>query len=299
MSDNYKEFVDKIRERLTAIKSDERCQGYIEQNDALKSLIDVLTLHLITPTKEQKEEPKHIPWENKIEVGTYFQIIDPTVKTFGEVKEFTNLDIEDDDTYLVFSDGTRCNSKLILPYNVHFDSTGELRGYHMTELASKEEKWITAILPGAQKVTPMDYFSSPDMMWLHDGKIEIEIPTPENNTRVILIPPSDRCRSYAGIYSRHKDGKFNDLFYKAQQSNVIIYPSIGVKRFKNILREYMKWPYIVDYEIPEEKVEEENPTTEETAEQPETESTTDAGSEGSTSWTHKVSGFFKQLFNKK
>ena len=299
MSDNYKDFVENIRERLTAIKSDERCQDYIEQNDALKSLIDVLTLHLITPTKEQKEEPKHIPWENKIEVGTYFQIIDPTVKTFGEVKEFTNLDIEDDDTYLVFSDGTRCNSKLVLPYDVHFDSTGELRGYHMAELASKEEKWITAILPGAQKVTPMDYFSSPETMWWQDGKIEMEIPTPENNTRVILIPPPDRCRTYAGIYSRHKDGKFNDLFYKAQQSNTIIYPSIDVKRFKNILREYMKWPYIVDYEIPEEKVEEENPTTEKTAEQPETESTTDAGSEGSTSWTHKVSGFFKQLFNKK
>ena len=186
----------------------------------------------------------------------------------------------------------------------------------MAELASKEEKWITAILPGARKVTPMDYFSSPDMMWLHDGKIEIEIPTPENNTRVILIPPPDRCRSYAGIYSRHKDGKFNDLFYKAQQSNTIIYPSIDVKRFKNILREYMKWPYIVDYEIPEEiekihisgyqeekkseeKVEEETPKTEETADQPDTESTTDAGSKGSTSWTHKVSGFFKQLFNKK
>ena len=315
MSDNYKEFVDKIRERLTAIKSDERCQGYIEQNDALKSLIDVLTLHLITPTEEQKEEPKHIPWENKIEVGTYFQIIDPTVKTFGEVKEFTNLDIEDDDTYLVFSDGTRCNSKLVLPYDVHFDSTEELRGYHMAELASKEEKWITAILPGAQKVTPMDYFSSPDMMWLYDGKIEMEIPTPEN-TRVILIPPPDRCRNYAGIYSRHKDGKFNDLFYKAQQSNVIIYPSISVKRFKNILREYQKWPYIVEYEIPEEiekihisgyqeekkseeKVEEETPKTEETADQPDTESTTDVGSKGSTSWTHKVSGFFKQLFNKK
>lgn len=29
MSDNYKEFVDKIRERLTAIKSDERCYDYI------------------------------------------------------------------------------------------------------------------------------------------------------------------------------------------------------------------------------------------------------------------------------
>lgn len=317
MSDNYKEFVDKIRERLTAIKSDERCQGYIEQNDALKSLIDFLTLHLITPTKEQKEEPKHIPWENKIEVGTYFQIIDPTVKTFGEVKEFTNLDIEDAATYLVFSDGTRCNSKLVLPYDVHFDSTRDLCDYriHMAELASKEEKWITAILPGAQKVTPMDYFSSPDMMWLHDGKIEIEIPTPENNTRVILIPPPDRCRSYAGIYSRHKDGKFNDLFYKAQQSNTIIYPSTGAERFSNVLREYQKWPYIVDYEIPdeieeipitgrqeekmpEEKVEEETPKTEETVEQPETESTTDAGPEGSTSWTHKVSEFFKQLFKK-
>lgn len=185
----------------------------------------------------------------------------------------------------------------------------------MAELASKEEKWITAILPGAQKVTPMDYFSSPDMMWLYDGKIEMEIPTPEN-TRVILIPPPDRCRSYAGIYSRHKDGKFNDLFYKAQQSNVITFPSIGVERFKNILREYQKWPYIVDYEIPdeieelpifgrqeekkpEEKVEEESQKTEETVEQPEIESTTDAGSEGSTSWTHKVSGFLKQLFNKK
>ena len=297
MSD--KEFLDNIRELLTAIKGDEKCQDYIEKNKELKSFIDVLTLHLISPTEEQKEEPKLIPWENKIEVGTYFQIIDPTVKTFGEVKEFTNLDIENDDTYLVFSDGTRCNSKLVLPYDVHFDSTGELRGYHMAELASKEEKWITAILPGAQKVTPMDYFSSPETMWWQDGKIEMEIPTPENNTRVILIPPPDRCRTYAGIYSRHKDGKFNDLFYKAQQSNTIIYPSIDVKRFKNILREYMKWPYIVDYEIPEEKVEEENPTTEETAEQPETESTTDVGSEGSTSWTHKVSGFFKQLFNKK
>ena len=31
----------------------------------------------------------------------------------------------------------------------------------------------------------------------------------------------------------------------------------------------------------------------------ETESTTNAGSEGSTSWTQKISEFFKQLFNKK
>lgn len=182
-------------------------------------------------------------------------------------------------------------------------------------LLAKKKKWITAILPGAQKVTPMDYFSSPDTMWLHDGKIEMEIPTPENNTRVILIPPPDRCRSYAGIYSRHKDGKFNDFFYKAQQSNTIIYPSTGVERFKNILREYQKWPYIMDYDIPdeieeisifgrqeekkpEEKVEEESPKTEETVDQPETESTTDAVSKGSTSWTHKVSGFFKHLFKK-
>ena len=165
MSDNYKEFVNHIRDLLTSIKSDWRCYGYIEQNDALKSFIDVLTLHLITPTEEQKEEPKQIPWENNVTPGTYFQIIDPTVKTFGEVKEFTNLDIENDDTYLVFSDGSRCNSKLILPYDVHFDSTEELRDYHMAELACKEEKWITAILPGAQKVTPMNYFSSPDTMW--------------------------------------------------------------------------------------------------------------------------------------
>ena len=226
------------------------------------------------------------------------------------------MEIENDDTYLVFSDGTRCNSKLILPYNVNFESTGELRGYHMAELASKEEKWITAILPGVQKVNPMNYFSSPDTMWWHDGKIEMEILTPENDTRVILIPPPDRCGSYAGIYSRHKDGKFNDLLYKAQQSNDIIYPSMDAEQFENILRKYQKWPYIVDYEIPEEieeisifgrqeeknteeKVEEETPNTEETAEQPDTETTTNAGSEGSTSWTHKVSGFFKKLFNKK
>ena len=144
----------------------------------------------------------------------------------------------------------------------------------------------------------------------------MEIPTPENKTRVILIPPPDRCGSYAGIYSRHKDGKFNDLLYKAQQFNDIIYPSMDAEQFKNILRKYQKWPYIVDYEIPdeieeihifgrqeekkpEEKVEEETPKTEKTAEQPEIESTTDAGSEDSMSWTHKVSGFFKQLFNKK
>ena len=55
MSDNYKEFLDNIRELLTAIKDDERCQKYIEQNDALKSFIDVLTLHLSSPTEEQKE----------------------------------------------------------------------------------------------------------------------------------------------------------------------------------------------------------------------------------------------------
>ena len=310
MSDNYKEFVDNIRELLTAIKDDERCQDYIEQNKELKSFIDVLTLHLISPTEEQKEEPKPIPWENKVEVGTYFQIIDPMVKTFGEVKEFTNLDIEDGDIYLVFSDGSRCNSKLVLPYDVHFDSTRELRDYHMAELASKEEKWITAILPGAQKVAPMNYFSSPDTMWWHDGRTEMEIPTPENKTRVILIPPPDRCGSYAGIYSRHKDGEFNALLYKAQQSNVIIYPSMDAEQFGNILREYMKWPYIVDYEIPDEieespfvphekKDEEETPKTDETAEQQHnTESTTDAGSEDSTSWTQKVSGFFKQLFKK-
>lgn len=308
MSENYQDFVDNVRELLTAVKGDEKCQMYIEQNDALKSFIDVLTLHLISPTEEQKEGSKSIPWENKVKVGTYFQIIDSTVKTFGEVKEFINLDIEDDDTYLVFSDGTRCNSKLVLPYNVQFDSTRELRGYHMAELASKEEKWITAILSGAQKVFPMNYYSSPYTMWMHDGRIEMEIPTPENKTRVILIPPPDRCRSYASIYSRHKDGEFNDWFYKAQQSNVIIYPSMDVEQFENILCKYLKWSYTVDYEIPEwmkeekkseEKVEEETPKTEETVEQPETESTTDAGSEDSTSWTHKVSRFFKQLFNKK
>ena len=208
----------------------------------------------------------------------------------------------------MFSDGSRCNSNLVLPYDVHFDSTRELRDYHMAELASKEEKWITAILPGVQKVTPMNYYSSPYTMWMHDGRIEMEIPTPENKTRVILIPPPDRCRSYASIYSRHKDGEFNDWFYKAQQSNVIIYPSMNLEQFENILCKYLKWSYTVDYEIPEwmkeekkseEKVEEETPKTEETVEQPETESTTDAGSEDSTSWTHKVSGFFKQLFNKK
>lgn len=315
MSENYQEFVDNIRELLTAIKGDERCQKYIEQNDALKSFIDVLSLHLISPTEEQKEEVKPIPWENNVKVGTYFQIIDPTVKTFGEVKEFTNLDIEDDDTYLVFSDGTRCNSKLVLPYNVQFDSTGELRGYHMAELASKEEKWITAILPGAQKVTLMNYFSSPDPMWWHDGRIEKEIPTPENKTRVIIIPPPDRCSNYAGLYERHKNGESNDLIYRPEQSNVIVYPSIDAEQFSNVLREYQKWSYTVDYEIPEwmkgnpisehqeekkpeEKAEEETPKTEETAEQLETESTTDAGSKGSTSWTHKVFGFFKQLFKK-
>ena len=315
MSENYQDFVDNIRELLTAIKGDEKCQKGIEQNDALKSFIDVITLHLIGPTEEQKEEPKQIPWENNVTPGTYFQIINPTVKTFGEVKEFTNLDIENDDTYLVFSDGSRCDSKLVLPYDVHFDSTEELRDYHMAELASKEEKWITAILPGAQKVTPMNYFSSPDTMQWHDGRIEMEIPTPANKTRVILIPPPDRCGSYSGIYSRHKDGEFDDRLYKAQHSNAIIYPSMDAEQFSNVLREYQKWPYIVDYEIPdeieeipifgrheekkpEEKVEEETPKTEETAEQPETESTIDAGSEGSTSWTHKISGFFKHLFKK-
>ena len=163
MSEHYKEFLDNVRELLTSIKDDEKCQKYIEKNETLKSFIDVLTLHLIGSTEEQKEETKPIPWENKVKVGTYFQIIDPISKDFGEVKEFTRLDIEDDDTYLVFSDGYGCNSKAILPYDVHFDSTGELSEYHMAELASKEEKWITAILPGAQKVTPMDYFSSPDI----------------------------------------------------------------------------------------------------------------------------------------
>lgn len=314
MSENYQEIVNNIRELLTAIKGDDKCLEYIEQNDALKSFIDALTLHLIGPTEEQKEEPKPIPWENKVEVGTYFQIIDPTIKTFGEIKEFINLDIEYEDTYLVFSDGSRCNSKLVLPYDVRFDSARELCDYHMAELASKEEKWITAILPGAQKVAPMNYFSSPDTMWWHVGKTEMEIPTPEDKTRVILIPPPDRCGSYAGIYSRHKDGKFDDLLYKVQQSNVIIYPSMDAEQFGNILREYMKWPYIVDYEIPEdiedsifgfqeenkseEKVEDETPKTEETDEQSETESTTDTGSEDSTSWTQKVSRFFKQLFKK-
>jgi hypothetical protein len=91
---------------------------------------------------------------------------------------------------------------------------------------------------------------------------------------------------------------------------------MNAEQFENILREYMQWPYIVDYEIPdeieeipifgrqeekktEEKVEEETPKTDETAEQqPETESTTDTGSEDSTSWTQKVSEFFKQLFKK-
>lgn len=150
MSENYQDFVDNIRELLTAVKSDEKCQKYIEQNDALKSLIDVLTLHLSSPTEEQKEETNPIPLENNCAPGTYFQIIDPTVKTFGEVKEFKNLDIEDDDTYLVFSDGTRCNSKLVLPYDVHFDSTGELRGYHMAELASKEEKLCQKVLKYAK-----------------------------------------------------------------------------------------------------------------------------------------------------
>ena len=105
------------------------------------------------------------------------------------------------------------------------------------------------------------------------------------------------------------------MLYKGQQSNVIIYPSMDAEQFGNILRKYQKWPYIVDYEIPdeieeipifgrqeekksEEEVEEETPKTEETVEQPETESTTDAGSEDSTSWTHKMSGFFKHLFKK-
>lgn len=316
MSDNYKEFVDNIRELLTAIKDDERCQEYIEQNKELKSFIDVLTLHLISPAEEQKEEPKPIPWENNVASGTYFQIINPMVKTFGEVKKFTNMDIEDDDIYLVFSDGSRCNSKLVLPYDVHFDSTRELREYYMAELACKEEKWITAILPDGRTVTPMNYFSSPDTLWWHGGRTQMEIPTPEMKTRVIIIPPPDRCSSYAGIYSRHKNGEFDDLIYKPEQSNVIVYPSMDAEQFDNVLREYQKWPYIVDYEIPEEieeipifgrqeekkpeeKVEEETPKTEEAAEQPETESTTDAGSEDSTSWTQKVSGFFKQLFNKK
>lgn len=237
------------------------------------------------------------------------------VKTFGEVKKFTNLDIEDDDIYLVFSDGSRCNSKLVLPYDVHFDSTRELREYYMAELACKEEKWVTAILPDGRTVTPMNYFSSPDTLWWHGGRTQMEIPTPEMKTRVIIIPPPDRCSSYAGIYSRHKNGEFDDLIYKPEQSNVIVYPSMDAEQFDNVLREYQKWPYIVNYEIPEEieeipifgrqeekkpeeKVEEETPKTDETAEQPETESTTDAGSEDSTSWTQKVSGFFKQLFKK-
>ena len=158
MSDNYKEFLDNIRELLTSIKSDERCQKYIEQNDALKSFIDVLMLHLISPTEEQKEEPKPIPWERNVKVGTYFQIIDPMVKDFGEVKEFTNLDIDDDDTYLVFSDGYGCNSKLILPYDVHFDSTEELSDYHMAELASKEEKLCQKVLKVCESVQVRTYF---------------------------------------------------------------------------------------------------------------------------------------------
>ena len=83
---------------------------------------------------------------------------------------------------------------------------------------------------------------------------------------------------------------------------------MDLEQFENILCKYLKWSYTVDYEIPEwmkeekkseEKVEEETPKTQEIVEQPETESTTDASSEDSTSWTHKVSGFFKQLFNKK
>ena len=191
---------------MTAIKGDEKCQKYIEQNDALKSFIDVLTLHLIGSTEEQKEETKFILWENNVKVGTYFQIIDPMAKDFGEVKEFSRLDIEDDDIYFVFTDGYGCNSKSILPYDVHFDCISELRGYHMAELASKEEKWITAILPEAPKVELMDYFQYPDC------KNEKEILTPENNTRVVLIPPPDRCGgSYDGIYSRNKD---NDSIYK-------------------------------------------------------------------------------------
>ena len=188
----------------------------------------------------------------------------------------------------------------------------------MAELASKEEKWITAILPEAQKVELMDYFQSPDTMWWHDDRTEKEIPTPENDTRVVLIPPPDRCgRSYAGIYDRNKDGDFNDFIYKTL-SNIMSPSNLlwALNSLRTLPANYTKWSYAVDYEIPEwmkeipisgrpeekkseEKVEEETPKAEETADQPETESTTDAGSEGSTSWTHKVSGFFKQLFNKK
>lgn len=37
--------------------------------------------------------------------------------------------------------------------------------FYMAELACKEEKRITTILPRAQKVASMNYFSSPDTMW--------------------------------------------------------------------------------------------------------------------------------------
>ena len=305
MSDNYKEFLDNIRKLLTAIKDDERCQKYIESNETLKSFIDVLTLHLISPTEEQKEEVKLIPWENKVKVGTYFQIIDPTVKDFGEVKKFTRLDIEDDDMYLVFFDGYGCDSKVILPYDVHFDSIKELRNYHMAELASKEDKWITAILPEAQNVELMNYFQYPDCM------TEKEIPTSENDTRVVLIPPPDRCGgSYAGIYDRNKDGDFNDFIYKTL-SNIMSPSNLlwALNSLKTLPANYTKWSYTVDYEIPKEMKEKpisgrpeekksEEKVEEEIADQPNTESTTDVGSEDLTSWTHKVSGFFKHLFKK-
>ena len=181
----------------------------------------------------------------------------------------------------------------------------------MAELASKEEKWITAILSEAQNVEPMDYFQYPDCM------TEKEIPTPENDTRVVLIPPPDRCgRNYAGIYDRNKDGDFNDFIYKTL-SNIMSPSNLlwALNSLRTLPANYTKWSYTVDYEIPEwmkgnpiserqeekkseEKVEEETPKTEETVEQPEIESTTDAGSEVPTSWTHKVSGFLKQLFKK-
>ena len=59
MSEHYKEFLDNVRELLTSIKDDEKCQKYIESYEALKSFIDVLTLHLSSPTEEQKEEVKN------------------------------------------------------------------------------------------------------------------------------------------------------------------------------------------------------------------------------------------------
>ena len=208
-------------------------------------------------------------WENEIKPGTFFQIIDHTAgpKLFGSVSEFSHIEKENEDTYVVFKDDTRCNSKYIFPCKAEFGfritPKDIQQKYYMVELTGKNEKWITAVLPNFRPVTinqkRFDKVNNTYNNYTYEMTCEVKVPESE---RVVIIPHPNRCKHYESMYNRHarrnvfdytnNNQPFADNLYEPDHKNfVTIYDSSNKNDVMDYLIKTGQYPDYSDLSIEE------------------------------------------------